>query len=352
MISGFLERDDNILLMTNPPVFPGFEHLGDRSCSREDYKQLADAGIKTAVMYTNWGLIEKEFGVRDWSYLDKAIEDAASAGLKVLLSDYTWGARCLPDDWYVASQRGPEKFAGQLSIWNEEAQDYIDDFTYELSHRYVNERVNLFCTQSSYGESYLYHDIENIFFDKAAIESFKLYTGSNAIPVRYTHRTPENEPLTDTWIRLQIVDEMVGKNSLIMKLNKRREIWTSAHHLMVQQGAGNGSKFIRPVLDTYKQRWPDVQIHGINYTVWVHGNNYNYRTMLKEDIAKYGIDFYAGAEYCDGVKRFTPELLASEFRGFIMAPFSVLTQYRKLEAWMIENVKYANEAISRRQYGS
>ena len=348
-MSGFLERDDNILLMTNPPVFPGFEHRGDRSCSREDYKRLADAGIKTAVMYTNWGLIEKEFGKRDWSYLDKAIEDAASAGLKVLLSDYTWGAHCLPDDWYIASQHGTEKYLHQLSIWNKEAQSYVADFTREMAARYVNQKVNIFCTQAAYGESYLFADIPNVFYDRAALESFRLFAGYDAQPVPYRNRTPENEQVTDDWIGASIVEVMLNRNALIMELNGNKEIWTSAHHLLVQQGAGNGSKFIRWVLDAYKQNFPDVRIHGIQYTVWVHGNNYNYRTMLKEDIAKYGIDFYAGAEYCDGIKRFTPDLLASEFRGFIVAPFSVLTEYHQLENWMVENIKYANEAISGRR---
>lgn len=348
-MSGFLERDDNILLMTNPPVFPGFEHRGDRSCSREDYKRLADAGIKTAVMYTNWGLIEREFGVRDWSYLDKAIEDAASAGLKILLSDYTWGAPCMPDEWYIASQNGVEKYLHQLSIWNNEAQNYVADFTREMAKRYVTNKVNIFCTQAAYGESYLFHDVPNIFFDKAALTSFRLYAGVDALPVPYRYRTPENEQLTDDWIGASIVEHMLRRNSLIMELNGNNEIWTSAHHLMVQQGAGNGSKFIRWVLDAYKQNFPEVKIHGIQYTVWVHGNNFNYRTMLKEDIAKYGIDFYGGAEYCDGIKHYLPALLASEFRGFIVAPFSILTDFQKLEPWMVENIKYANNAISGRQ---
>lgn len=349
MTNGFLEQDDNILLMTNPPVFPGFEHRGDRSCSRKDYQLLADAGIKTAVMYTNWGLIEREFGKRDWSYLDKAIEDAASAGLKVLLSDYTWGAPCLPDDWYVASQNGVEKYMNQLSIWNKDAQDYVADFTREMAARYANERVNIFCTQAAYGESYLFHEILNIFYDKAALASFRTYAGAGAVPRPYGYRDPSNEPITDAWIGRSIIETMLRRNGLIMELNNRKEIWTSAHHLMVQQGAGNGSKFLRFVLDAYKECWPDALLHGIQYTVWVHGNNFNYRTMLREDITKYGIDYYAGAEYCDGIKRFTAELLASEFRGFIVAPFSILTDYHKLESWMLENIEHANKAISGRR---
>lgn len=344
----FLRDDDHILLMDNPPSFPNYLHVGDRGMKGDDFKRLADAGIRTTVNYTHWGLIETAMGERDWSYLDKAVEDAQAAGLKVLISDYTYGPSCLPVDWYQSSNqpRDEDRSLGQLSIWNKEAQGYVDEFVRLLGSRYVCDEVNLFCTQAHYGESFLGFEPDNIFYDRAAVESFREFIGdSTALPVPYPHRTPVGDPLTDEWLKQSIISAMLHKQRLVIELNGNNEIWHSAHHLCAWQGAGAGAKFIRDVLDAYVEGIPGVKINGVQYTYWVHGNNFNYATMIEEDIDRYGIDFYVGAEYCEGLPIFTPRMLKSRLKGFILAPLSVLMNYIRLEPWMLENIRDSIEMM-------
>jgi hypothetical protein len=155
----------------------------------------------------------------------------------------------------------------------------------------------------------------------------------------------QSNPATEAWYRQSIIEAMCKRNRLIMDLNGREEIWTSAHHLWAYQGAGSGAQYIRDVLDAYVATFPGVKINGINYTYWVHGNNFNYAPMLDQDIDKYGIDFYVGAEYCEGIPVFLPHLLKSKIRGFIVAPFSVLTNHSTLEDWMLDNIRHACKEI-------
>jgi len=334
-------KDDYILVMDF--IFEG------RPLSYDNLLQIKDAGVKTVTYFTFWDQIEIARGVYDWTILDRAVNDATKAGLKILISDYTKGAAWCPQDWYCASS--PNDLSKimhwkSLSIWNKEAQQYTEDFIRLLGSRYISDTVKLYSTQSVAGESYLPFEPDNPFFDVSAIEDYRRFVNnSNTLPIAYPLRSPNGDAMTEEWLRESVVKAMVRRNKLLIELNGINEIWHAGHHLCNWQYAGCGSPFIRNVLDAYLEEFTGVIINCIQYTYWYH-SAYNYKEILTEDIKRYNMNVWAGAEYCTGLETYTPELLKSNIYGFILGILSPLSNITKLEPWMVNNIKNSYNAIA------
>ena len=333
-------KDDFILVMDF--IFEG------RPLSYDNLCQIRDAGVKTVTYFTFWDQIEKARGVYDWSILDRAVNDATKAGLKILIGDYSQGPTWCPKDWYCASNPNDlDKIMHwkSLSIWNEEAQQYVEDFIRLLGSRYISDTVKLYSTQSVAGESYLPFEPDNPFFDVSAIEDYQKYVNNDtALPIPYPHRSPNGDAITEEWLRISIVKAMVRRNKLLIELNGINEILHAGHHLCNWQYAGCGSPFIRDVLDAYVVEFPGVIINGIQYTYWYH-EAFDYKNMLTNDIKRYNMKVWAGAEYCTGLQTYTTQLLNSNIYGFILGILSPLSDFTKVEPWMITNIRNSYNAI-------
>jgi len=336
-------KDDFILVMDF--IFEG------RPLSYDNLCQIRDAGVKTVTYFTDWSQIEKARGVYDWSILDRAVNDATKAGLKILIGDYSQGAAWCPKEWYCATLNNTPIENQQiqhwksLSIWNKEAQQYVEDFIRLLGSRYISDTVKLYSTQSVAGENYLPFEPDNPFYDVAAIEDYRKFVNNDtALPIPYPHRSPNGDAITDEWLRISIVKAMVRRNKLLIELNGINEIWHAGHHLCNWQYAGCGSPFIRDVLDAYLVEFPGVIINGIQYTYWYH-EAFDYKNMLTNDIKRYNMKVWAGAEYCTGLQSYTPQLLNSNIYGFILGILSPLSDFTKVEPWMITNIRNSYNAI-------
>jgi len=340
----FLADDDYIIAMDF--IYESRPLSYDNLCA------IRDAGIKTLSYFTFWDQIEPDRGVYDWSILDSAIERANKAGLKVLISDYSKAPGWFKQDWYVRTMHGDKQCLvtnwNGLSFWNNEAMDYLDNYIRLLGSRYVSDTVKLYCTNSVAGESYIQFEPDNCFYDRAAIEDYRNYVNNaTALPTPYPHRSPNNDdPMTDEWLRKSIINALFLRQKLLIEINGINEIWHSAHHLCNWQYAGCGSKFIRDVLDAYVVEFPCVNINCLQYTYWYHVA-YNYKPMLEQDIQKYNMRVWAGAEYCTGLQTYTPELLNSNIYGFILGILSPLSNFTKVEPWMIDNIRNSYNAIKR-----
>ena len=336
-------KDDFILVMDF--IFEG------RPLSYDNLCQIRDAGVKTVTYFTDWSQIEKARGVYDWSILDRAVNDATKAGLKILIGDYSQGAAWCPKEWYCATLNNTPIENQQiqhwksLSIWNKEAQQYVEDFIRLLGSRYISDTVKLYSTQSVAGESYLPFEPDNPFYDVSAIEDYRKYVNNDtALPIPYPHRSPNGDAITNEWLRISVVNAMVRRNKLLIELNGINEIWHAGHHLCNWQYAGCGSPFIRDVLDAYLVEFPGVIINGIQYTYWYH-EAFDYKNMLTNDIKRYNMKVWAGAEYCTGLQSYTPQLLKSNIYGFILGILSPLSNFTKVEPWMINNIRNSYNAI-------
>ena len=343
---GFLRDDDYILLMDNPAVFPGWEHRGDRSLSQDDLLKLGDTGIKTTFCYLNWDAVEPRMGEYDWTLIEKVIAEARNAGMKVLVSVYTFPTRALPSEWYMNDM--PEELENRpwrpLSIWNVDFCNYLDNFIRLLGSRYVSDSVNLFNSYNTFGESYFQATAEVISKDKDAIRTFRESTGDpGAVPQPSEINKYNCDPQTNDWLRKSLVDYMVGRNKAIIEVNGNNEVWHSAHYQLAKAGGGC-ARFYPNILDAYLETFPGVKVNGIQYTYWQHG--LKYWEVINSDIDKYGIDMYAGAEYAKGIVQYTPKLIPSKLKGFIISPLGFHTDITELEPWMLDNIRNSHIAIA------
>ncbi|MGY5875146.1 MAG: beta-galactosidase [Candidatus Thorarchaeota archaeon] len=343
---GFLRDDDYILLMDNPAHFPGWDKIGDRSLSQDDLMKLADTGAKTTFCYLNWDTIEPRMGEYDFTLIEKSIREAENAGLKVLVSIYLVGTRALPSEWYMGNM--PEDVNNRpyraLSVWNADFCDYIDGYIRLLGNRYVSDSVNLFNSYSVYGESYFQTPGAVISANKDAIQSFRDFTGDpNAVLLAPEINRYNCEQNTNDWLRKTVVDIMVRRNRTIIEVNGNNEVWHSAHEQLAKAGGGC-VRFFRDVLNAYLVEFPGVKINGIQYTYWQHGQKY--WDKIDADIDKYGIDMYVGAEYADGIKKYTPKLIPSKNKGFLIAPKGFWTKNETVEPWMLDNIRNSYNAIA------
>jgi len=335
----FLKNDDYFLVL---------DHISPRKLTLEELKRIRATGAKVLLYHTNWNLLEPQMGVYDWTDMDSAIKMAEDADFKVLLGDYSMGASCLPEEWYVASSprlQEPDRRWNVLSFWNKDAMNYLENFISILGNRYGNGRVNIMCQQSVAGETYLPFEPDNVFFDDAAIQSYREFVGdSTAIPSKWS-LTICPEP-TRTWFKNSILDAIVRRNKFLTELNGNSEVWHSGHHCWATMGQGGGAMFIRDVLNALRANIPNVNFHGIQYTYWYH--NETYKNKVREDANNYGIDFYVGAEYCEGLPVYMPQMLKEKYKGFIIAPLSPLTSHERMEEWMYVNMTNAYNTLSRR----
>lgn len=335
----FLKDDDYFLVL---------DHISPRKLTLEELKRVRQTGAKVLIYHTNWKFLEPEMGKYDWVDMDNAIKMAEEADFKVLLGDFSVGADCLPKEWYVASNprlEEPDRRWGALSIWNKDAMDYVENFIRVLGNRYGNDRVNIMNQQPIAAETYLPFEPENVYFDDAAIQSYREFVGDYSVIPDKWKLTSCTEP-TRTWIKNSIINFVTRRNQVLMEVNNNKEIWHSTHWCWATMGQGGGAMFIRDVLDHQKAVTPDIKIHGIQYTYWCHGEGY--KKLVREDAKKYNIDFYVGAEYCEGLPVYMPQMLKEKYKGFIIAPLSPLTNHERMEDWMFVNMKNAYDTLSRR----
>lgn len=349
----FLDPDDYFLIMYYPPM----EYRPEQGIIRamkylsgDDLKRIRDAGPKTVMIQTNWEMLEPEQGKYQWDYLDTMVRNALQADMKVLLHEYVFGPVWCPKEWYLQSLTHKNDF-NQLSIWNKDARHYLDQFLRQVAARYVSDKVNLACSMSIVGESYLPFMMENPFHDPAAVESYRAFVSTEQAEPR------EADPgsMTEKWLKNSIIAYILYRNALLMTLNHRQEIWHSAHHTLGWNPkkcgayAGNGASYIRDVLDAEREAFPIAKFNGIQYTYWWDGNDEqfykDYRQAVRDDRDKYNIDFYIEAHYCTGLAHHTRMLIEEGYKGFILAPISPNMPETKLEDWMIKIIRESYETL-------
>jgi len=364
----FLEKNDVFLILDYPDccaadVTTIGGHSDDgmvfRALSQDDLCRIREVGPKTVFFPVFWSLIESSRGVYDWSVLDAQVEKCRKADMKLLLTDYTIGPRWCPETWYVKSMP-PHKWDkrhGSLSLWNVEAQEYVENFIRMMGRRYVGSSVNILCTQAAWGEGYFDDEKTDCFFDEEAIKSFRKFSGNpNALPFNATKWS--YPPLTSEWLRNSIVDAMLRRNKLLIELNGNNEVWSMAQHCwrglgglpgVDPGGGGSGTQYIRDVLMAYKTQIPNVQINGIQYTCFNQPEKI-YMDAMMEDKKNYDMTLFVGAEFCKGLPINTPKVIRLGIQGFILAPLSRYdTPRTTMESWMFDNIRKSHLLLVQRR---
>lgn len=320
-------RDDEYILLMDLEDEKGITR--GRPISAEDMQRLADIGVRTAVKYVYWNLVQPKKDVWDWSHPDRLVTKCLKAGMKAVLSAYvapvTWG----PDDWYTLLASRAK--SGSLSLWCREAQDASDRFLQELRARYGPE-VSIFNAQLTNGET-IYHN-EPAFYDVHALESYRERFGAKAFP-----STTSLE--TEGWLRDTYVGTLVRQYSILLKGSEDQTIWTALNRAIATYTWlwGNGCKYMDDVYRGYLQAFPEATINQIYYTFFPHGPGIWSQVM--SDRRYYNLKIYAGAEYCEGLRNHVPLAVQQGLRGLILAPIHPFTPHEKIEPWMIEDIHWA-----------
>jgi hypothetical protein len=294
----------------------------------DDLKALYDAGIHTAVMFTNpWGTVEPRMGRYDWSSIDRYLERVGRHGYKTLIACYSEGPRWLPLEWCAETSSG--KQAGVVSPWNKDAVDYQLGFYQAMHDRYTIPGLSMvYNSWITNGETMFLN--EPAWYDRAAIASYHDYTGCN-------HCDPEKDnPETEAWFSQTLIDFLLKQQAILVD-NPDREVWTAAHPVLAQI-YGNGCRYIELYLKAMLDTLRPVSINHIFYTWLQWPGMWQHLDYLRET---YGEIQWGGAEYCEGLDQSAPLGIANGLRGHIIGPLHPYTGHKHIEPWMVEKIKWA-----------
>jgi len=126
------------------------------------YRQMREAGVRTAFERLYWDDVEKRPGVYDWSKTDATVERCLAADIKVLMRVGDDAPQFFPDDWYMRDARGTlwrnhNGYGGDdwytlLSPWCVEAQIAEREFLLKCIDRYAGRTVQLYAGGPHGGE--------------------------------------------------------------------------------------------------------------------------------------------------------------------------------------------------------
>lgn len=332
----FLEPDDHILIMDFD--INQLSAMHGPTIPSDDCKRLRDAGIKTAIKYVQWHLIEpaeKEF---QWDILDSEVNKWLDADVKVLLSTYQTVPQWFPENWYAKNKYGVI-LRSSISAFNMEAQQYANAFIKKVVTRYPNDHVCAFNAQLTNGET-IYHN-EAAYYDDCAKRDYIYTYGS--MDTQFDN--PESQNI-DAWLMRTYINMLLKQQEVFVK-TPHKDLWTALHpairtwtHLKC-----NGNKYAHEIFTRYRINFPDSIIHQILYTFFPHGNGI---MQMAVDDAKAvgGMRIFAGSEYVEGLQTNLDTMRRYGLSGFVTAPIHPFTKHTSIEKWMLEIIKNTNDALS------
>jgi hypothetical protein len=302
----FIKPDDYIILMEDDIYYP---------LSAEDVKMVVSAG--TGVVYVprtiNWGKIGSK-GSYDWLSLDRAIDKYLNTDLRLLLP-LDWNIPpWFPDSWCLENKTIP-------NYANPDLMSAIDTFIYDiLDHLYdVKDRIQLIYAIPSGGE-FLWDGVR-----------------------------PDPFPVSDDVIH----NFILGRQKILY--SQHGEIWLHLHNFIGGPRNWNNThlSFLYEVLSNiYRDAFYSIQfahfsIGGMNFT------NLECQSMVTQYNEKYGIKFFVGSDYCEGMVKNFDAAIKQKVRGFFTCPRHLENpiHHNLIEPRMIDIIKETNRKF-REVYGN
>jgi hypothetical protein len=338
----FLKPDEHMVLFNSNDDIGGYG-LRFISHDEEGLRRIKDeTGVGVASELVYWHAIEKEMGKYDWSLPDKQVNRCIKAGMRLLLCTPNTVPTCLPDEWYSHTSQG-NRYQGILSFWHPDAEAYQQQFLQAMVNRYGCSDVNIVYHGFLSGESYLWN--VPVYHDKAATQDYQKRFGIQGSIPEY-----ENNKLDQfmrDWISDAVVSHYLKMHEVLV--GQFNEVWDSTQYIIALQSETNGN-FARPaVLKAYRERWPEASIWLLQYTYWLNGKeNADYVDDLLE---KYDCKTIVEANYCEDLAR-TVEMAVlgglnekspERWHGQIVCPLHPYRGHRKMEPWMYQVIKEAND---------
>lgn len=284
----FLSADEHLIVMDEYA-----NHL-----TLDELRALAGVGVRTIYAHAmiNWQRMQPHEGdLINWSELDDYIGDIRKAGLKVLLPFLQDPPNWKPDNWYFTRQTSHGRMIP--SYTNKQTGYDLDAFALEIMECYQNEMAQLIFSIPLDGE-FPFHDW----------------------PTDGQYHVPEEDFINFVSNRQWIFNSRFG------------EIWTSYHHTM-------NPEYIGPLYTALGERFPDSQHYGIQFTYFPHGGSLMQNVINTS--RKYGVKYYVGAEYCQGLRPNVPQCIEQQMHGVLVAPIHSFQAHHRVKKWMLEDIEWS-----------
>lgn len=311
-MSNFLEKDEFLLLMVHcEDRANGFER--QHILTVEERTSLREVGVKTAHEQPSWASIEPQQGQYNWGYLDNIIDRNRRAGLKSLIQVSGWRIpNWIPIEWRPKALQGTWH-DDMLSIWNEEAQSYNDNYYRLLYERYNSADIMWFFGEFQGGEGVI--PPSQCWHDRAALDSYSDFVGTRAIPDMAVEETM-------AWLGESCLKHVLRKNAILQP--RYNEVWSCLQRLMDRWSKAYGN-FIHPeLLIKYRELYPDGNIVLLQYTYFDGSHDLDCINFVDHLVNISGADVIVEAMFCAGLPTTTPKAIAKGFRGQIVHPANAI----------------------------
>jgi len=285
----FIEPDEYLIIMDMN------ERDTDVSLTLAEMKMLKGAGVKTVYLQglIRWERMQPDKNMDvDWAVPDGFVERARDAGLKMLIPCLFSLPKWLPDEFFYS-----RKSNGQLydvpAYDNPEAAEMIDDFIMTVCDRYYGSDAQVIYSIPGNGEFALNGH------------------GRMDYPM---------EVFTD-WV--------VERQRILAA--QHNEIWT-AFHPYFDPG------YWKHLYGALFSAFPYDQHYGIIFTYVQH--KMEHIQELLNYCREYGMKYYGGTEYVQGMRSNVPFLMETKTR-MLTAPKHPYQRYSEIEPWMLDEIIWA-----------
>ena len=316
----FIEQDERIIIMDIGGA-KGFKNgievpelvVRPNLLPVDDLKHLRDIGIKTvyAQGMLDWNVIQPDLGAElNFDKLDEYIERMQQSGMKAIVPFIEVAPTWKTDDWYIRRD-----YYGIPNYRSEEAAMDYDAIAQALLPRYDKKYFQLTYGIPSGGEFAVHFHAYN---------SRLTLPGDEILPTKV------------------LVDWVIGRNSLLEP--QHNEIWTAYHHL-------THPVWMDELYNAMRVEFPSSEFYGIQFTYFGPVNRRrNMIPDLQHARDTWGIKYFVGSEYCQGLREHTPIAIEHGVWGFITSPFHFeqRQKYTNMEDWMFDELAWSLKQLQDR----
>jgi len=301
----FIEQDEHLIVMEdalNP-------------FSRKDVKMIEDAGIKTVFISSVlcWDQICKSSLHTDWVSVDRRLENFLDSNLKLILPFYYTMPNWFPNEWYL--KKDPRLDHILPNYGNEEFGQAVDNFALEILNQYSNlkPRMQLTYAIPSGGE---------FLWDAMLTETF---------------------PVSDEVVAKFIIDRQK------VLVQQHGEVWLNIHNFLGEPKNWNNENLPR-LYGYMRDEFPETPFYSLQFAHFYCGitPNYLYGQMKSKKYAEeFGIRFFVGSNYCEGLTENYNAIREQKLWGFITCPMHSENQMKhySVEPWMVETLRETNQKL-------
>jgi hypothetical protein len=202
-----------------------------------------------------------------------------------------------------------------------------------------------------------YKNLVDYINDKKTIEMFaRMVVQSNPINVQRIYAIPEGgEFLWDSMLTNkfpisddQLIDFVISIQRLLVR--QYNEIWLCLHNFLGHHNNWNNTRL--PYLyQALRDEFPDTPFYSLQFAHFSCGGtstSLEQQYKVKEYKDRFGIRFFVGSDYCEGLTKNFDEAMKQEVYGFVTSPMHQENpiKHTQVEDWMVKELQDTNRKIN------